>query len=212
MQYRHAIDNARLHIRSLWIVITLLSWIIAFAFYGWHHTPERLRVHIPPDLRSGTVQQVGEVPPANVYAFTHYIFQQINRWPNNGEQDYGKRIYSLAAYMTPRFQASLKADLDLRGRRGELAYRTRVVSELPGHGYEERRVDLLGNGVWVVWLDLQIRETVQGMEVKDTVIRYPLRVVRYEVDPESNPWGLALDGFAEEPHRMTEDELKEKRS
>ena len=194
------------------MIIVFLILIIAFAFYGWHKTPNQLRVYIPPDLRSGSVQQVGEIPPSNVYAFAHYIFQQINRWPENGEKDYGKRLFTHAGYLTPRFEAALKADLELRGKRGELAYRTRAVSELPGHGYEERRVDLKGNGVWVVWLDLQIQETVQGMDVKDTVIRYPLRVVRYGIDPESNPWGLALDGFAEEPRRLTDEELKEENS
>ena len=36
-----------------------------------------------------------------------------------------------------------------------------------------------------------------------TTIRYPLRVLRYAVDAEANPWGLALDGFAAEgPQRL----------
>jgi len=49
---------------------------------------------------------------------------------------------------------------------------------------------------------------VKGMTVKKTAIRYPLRVVSLSVDPESNPWGLALDGFAGKgPHRLSEEEL-----
>jgi len=48
------------------------------------------------------------------------------------------------------------------------------------------------------------------MTVKRTAIRYPLRVVSLAVDPEANPWGLALDGFASEgPRRLTELELGE---
>ena len=43
-------------------------------------------------------------------------------------------------------------------------------------------------GVWVVWLDLDLFESVKGMTVKRTAIRYPLRVVRYAVDAEANPW------------------------
>ena len=35
----------------------------------------------------------------------------------------------------------LVADLELKGRKGELAYRVRGVQEIPGHGFEERRVD-----------------------------------------------------------------------
>jgi hypothetical protein len=82
------------------------------------------------------------------------------------------------------------------------------MQEIAGHGYEERRVDVLKEGVWVVWLDLDLYESVKGMTVKQTAIRYPLRVVRYAVDLEANPWGLALDGFAAEgPRRLSETEL-----
>ncbi|MCR2307553.1 DUF2895 family protein, partial [Salmonella enterica] len=34
-----------------------------------------------------------------------------------------------------------------------------------------------------------------GSAVKDVFIRYPLRVVRFDVDRERNPWLLALDCF-----------------
>ena len=78
----------------------------------------------------------------------------------------------------------------MKGRQGELAYRVRGVQEIAGHGYEERRVDVLAPGVWVVWLDLNLVESVKGMTVKQTAIRYPLRVVSLAVDPEANPWGL----------------------
>ena len=60
----------------------------------------------------------------------------------------------------------------------------------------------------MVWLDLDLFESVKGMTVKKTAIRYPVRVVRHAVDLEANPWGLALDGFAGEgPQRLTADEL-----
>jgi hypothetical protein len=49
---------------------------------------------------------------------------------------------------------------------------------------------------------------VGGVAVKETTVRYPLRVVLYDVGPEANPWGLALDGYAAAgPRRLTEDEL-----
>jgi len=100
--------------------------------------------------------------------------------------------------------------LELKGRQGELAYRVRGVQEITGHGYEERRVDVLAPGVWVVWLDLNLVESVKGMTVKKTAIRYPLRVVSLAVDPEANPWGLALDGYATDgPRRLTEPERDE---
>ena len=209
-RYRYEIDNVRAHLRSLWVIIGVQIVFIMALWLGWSQAPERLIVHVPPDLRSGADLAVNEIPPANVYAFAFYIFQQLNRWPEDGSRDYGKAIFRISPYVTPRYRADLIADMEHKGKQGELAYRVRGVQEAPGHGYEERRVDLIAPGVWVVWLDLDLLESVQGMTVKKTTIRYPLRVVRFAVDPESNPWGLALDGFAEEgPRRLSESETKD---
>ena len=202
-RYRYEIDNVRAHLRSLWAVIALEALIIAALWFGWSQAPKQLTVHIPPDLRSGAVLKLDEVTPQNVYAFAFYIFQQLNRWPEDGTRDYGRAIFRVSAYPTPRYRADLTADLALKGRRGELAYRVRGVQPILGHGYEEARVDVLDANAWVVWLDLSLNESVKGMTVKQTAIRYPLRVVRHGVDFEANPWGLALDGFAGEgPRRL----------
>jgi integrating conjugative element protein (TIGR03746 family) len=209
-RYRYEIDNVRAHLRSLWTVIGVQVVVILALWIGWSHSARHLTVHIPPDLRSGATLAADEVPPANVYAFGFYIFQQLNRWPQDGAQDYGLAIFRVSPYLTPRYRADLIADMDLKGKQGELAYRVRGVQEVPGHGYEQRRVDVLAPGVWVVWLDLELLESVKGMTVKKTTIRYPLRVVRLAVDPETNPWGLALDGFAAEgPRRLSDAELAE---
>ncbi|MEQ8233115.1 MAG: TIGR03746 family integrating conjugative element protein [Gammaproteobacteria bacterium] len=207
-RYRYEIDNVRAHLRSLWAVIAIQVLVIAALWFGWSRAPERLTVHIPPDLRPGAVLAVDEISPPNVYAFAFYIFQQLNRWPEDGASDYGRAIFRVSPYLTPRYRADLIAELEQKGRQGELAYRVRGVQEIPGHGYEERRVDLLNEATWIVWLDLDLLESVKGMTVKRTAIRYPLRVVRYAVDLETNPWGLALDGFgAEGPRRLTDAEL-----
>lgn len=207
-RYRTEIDNVRAHLRSLWVIISLQFIVILALWFGWSQAPKQLTVHVPPDLRSGATLSVNEVPAANVYAFSFYIFQQLNRWPEDGAKDYGKAIFRISPYVTPRYQAELMADMELKGRQGELAYRVRGVHEIAGHGYEERRVDVLAPGVWVVWLDLDLVESVKGMTVKKTSIRYPLRVVSLTVDPEANPWGLALDGFASTgPRRLSMSEL-----
>jgi integrating conjugative element protein (TIGR03746 family) len=207
-RYRFAIDNATAHLRSLWLVIGLQMAVIAGLCYGWSRAPEHLTVHIPPDLRSGAVQHHTTIPAATVYAFAFYIFQQLNRWPEDGSRDYGQAIFRIAPYVTPRYRAELLANLEEKGRRGELAYRVRALQGIPGLGYAENRVDILNAQTWQVWLDLELLESVKGMTVKRTRIRYPLRVVRYAVDPETNPWGLALDGFgADGPRRLTEADL-----
>ena len=202
-RYRYEIDNVRSHLRSLWAVIGLQIVVILALWIGWMRMPSTITVHIPPDLRSGARLALQEVPPPNVYSFAFYIFQQLNRWPNNGAEDYGKAIFRIAPYLTDAYRNDLVQDMDTRGKRGELAHRTRSLEALPGVAYREDRVEVLGAGAWVVWLDLELKESVRGMTIKKTAIRYPLRVVRLAVDPETNPWGLALDGFAGDgPERL----------
>lgn len=209
-RYRLEIDNVRSHLRSLWAVIGLQGLIILALWVGWSQAPKQLRVYVPPDLRSGAVLAAEEVPAANVYAFAFYIFQQLNRWPENGATDYGSAIFRISPYLTPRYRNDLIEDMELKARRGELAYRVRGVHEVPGHGFEERRVDVLSSDAWIVWLDLDLMESVKGMTVKQTTIRYPVRVVRQAIDPETNPWGMALDGYGTEgPRRLTDAELAE---
>ena len=195
-RYRYQIDNLRSHLRSLWLVIGLLTLIIVGWWLAWMRLPSSLTVHIPPDLRSGAVLSLDEVPVANVYTFSFYILQQLNRWPNNGADDYGKTIYRLSAYLTPRFREALINDLQAKARAGELVNRTRSLQAIAGEGFRPDRVQLESADQWIVWLDLELVEHLKGMTVKRTRIRYPLRVVRFAVDAEANPWGRALDGYA----------------
>jgi integrating conjugative element protein (TIGR03746 family) len=195
-RYRYEIDNVRSHLRSLWILIVLLTLMLAGWWFAWMRLPSHLTVHIPPDLRSGAELSLDEVPPANVYTFAFYIMQQLNRWPVNGADEYGKAIFRVSAYLTPKFREQLIADLQAKARAGELARRTRSLQVIAGAGYTSDRVDIVTPDQWVIWLDLELVEHLQGMIVKRTRIRYPVRVVRYAVDAEANPWGLALDGYA----------------
>lgn len=207
-KYRHEIDNVRAHVRTLWMVIGIEVLTILILGFTLVKAQDDVVVHLPPDLRSGASLTPGQIHPANVYAFAFYIFQQLNRWPDDGSEDFGKAIYSLSAYLTPKYRAALQKELELKGRRGELIHRVRGMQERPGHTFDELRVQVLDSGTWVVWLDLELQESVKGMSIKRTFIRYPLRVVRYAVDPEKNPWQLALDGFAKEgPRRLEENEL-----
>ena len=208
-RYRQEIDNVRAHVRSLLWVIGLQALIMAGLWFGWSQAPRQITVHLPPDLRSGAVLAVDEVPAASVYAFAYYIFQQLNRWPEDGAQDCGRAIFRVSAYLTPKYRASLIADMAQKARQGELSYRVRGIQETPGHSYTDARVQILSRDTWLVWLDLDLFESVKGMTVKQTAIRYPLRIVRQAVDLEANPWGLALDGYGPTgPQRLSEADLK----
>lgn len=91
-RFRHALAERDNHILTLRAVIVLLCLCLAGVGYGWYSAPQKLTLWFPPDLRSGSTRPWWEVPPVSVYAFTFYIFQQLNRWPDNGEEDYSRNL------------------------------------------------------------------------------------------------------------------------
>ena len=181
------------HIRSLRIVIVCLALVIAGLWWRNGVLQETRRLYIPPDLTQGLVTHFDEVPAPLVYTFAYYIFQQLNRWPEDGEKDYPQQIYQLQGFLTPPCRTALQADMNEKQRLGELRQRVRTVQEILGQFYTRQRVMIESADVWRTWLDLNVAESIGGHPVKNVLLRYPIRVVRYDVDKEINPWGLALD-------------------
>jgi integrating conjugative element protein (TIGR03746 family) len=182
--------------RRLFLGLTIVS-VVAMALL-WAK-PKQIDLHINPDLRAGDQVTVSNgtapVPNPNVYSFAYYVWQQVNRWQTDGGADYGTQIYNFQSYLTPRCQAQLQGDMEARSRSGELRMRTRQITEIPGLGFQDNRVLSEGPAAWNVLLDMQVMETFRGQAVKDTFVRYPVRVVRFDVDRERNPFRLALDCF-----------------
>ncbi|MCL2891371.1 MULTISPECIES: PFL_4703 family integrating conjugative element protein [Pectobacteriaceae] len=201
-QFKHALAARDAHIITLRLALGLLLMIIVALWYGWQNAPRHLTIHNPPDLRAGSTRPWWEVPPGNVYAFAFYIFQQVNRWPTDGDQDYPRNLAALKAYLTPACQTQLALDYRLRRDAGELRDRVRGVYEIPGRGFHHKRVEVLDRDRWTVTLDLTVDEYYRAEPVKRALARYPLSVVRYDVDAEKNPWGLALDCFAKPPQKL----------
>ncbi len=196
--FTNSLANAQATIRrQSWIIAALLVLLLV-ALVSWRTTQTDLTAHIPPDLSRGAAIQLGraaEVPAPNVYAFGFYIWHQVNRWAKDGSKDYGAQIFALQNYLTPSCREQLLQDMRIKAGDAELIQRTRALMEIPGYGYAANRVSDHGNGGWTVLVDAQLVETSRGMPVKDTFIRYPLHVVRYDIDREKNPWGLALNCF-----------------
>ncbi len=143
---------------------------------GWWSAPRDLTIHVPPDLRSGSTRKWWEVPPESVYAFTFYVFQTLNRWPTNGEEDYARNLHTLSPYLTPSCQAFLRADYDYRRSTGELRQRVRGIYEIPGRGYGDdptARVRTVSDRDWVVTLDITADEYYGAEQVKRALVRYP---------------------------------------
>src|SRR3546814_670459 len=117
------VKTLRLGAGALFVVALLLG-------FGWWSAPKSLTIHVPPDLRSGSTRKWWDVPPESVYAFSFYIWQQVQRWPTNGEEDYPRNLRALSAYLTPSCRAFLQQDYEYRRASGELRRSEEHTSEL----------------------------------------------------------------------------------
>lgn len=134
-RFKNEVLHLQAHVRTLRMGAGALFLLAIGLGAGWWGAPRELTLHIPPDLRSGSTRKWWDVPPESVYAFSFYIFQQLNRWPTDGEQDYDRNLQALSAYLTPSCKAFLQQDYEYRRSTGELRERVRGVYEIPGRGY-----------------------------------------------------------------------------
>ncbi len=180
------------HIRTLKWVIAFLVVVVIGQWLRIGHLQEYRKIFIPPSLTQGFITSFDEVPQPVVYTFSLYILQQLNRWKEDGEQDYSDQIYRLQGFLTSGCMESLEGDMNNKRKLGELRSRERTLEELTGSTYEKWRVIVESNERWEVWLDVNVKETIAKHEVKNINLRYKIPVVRFDVDKEVNPWGLAL--------------------
>jgi integrating conjugative element protein (TIGR03746 family) len=204
-RFKNEVARLEDHVKTLRLGVAALLVVVLGTGVGWWSAPRNLTIHVPPDLRSGSVRKWWEVPPESVYAFAFYIFQQLNRWPTNGEDDYPRNIHALSAYLTPACQAYLQQDFAFRRDTGELRQRVRGIYEIPGRGYGDdptARVKVVSNRDWIVTLDISADEYYGSEQVKRALVRYPLKVAREDVNAEKNPFGLALDCYSSPPQHI----------
>jgi integrating conjugative element protein (TIGR03746 family) len=200
MSYINELANKERTIRVQWIMLAVMAALMAGAMLGWKFTEKNQTLHIPPDISAGASLKRNEISPAAIYAFTHYIWQQVNRWPTDGSKDYGQQIFKLAPYLTDSCKEQLTDDMNRKQNIGELDQRTRSLFEVAGSAYEDGRVEVVQrNRAWTVQMDSEITEQQRGTLIKSVPIRYTLRTVAFRGDLEKNPFGLALDCF--DPNR-----------
>ena len=95
-RFKNEITHLQAHIKTLRLGAGALVIVALVMGGGWWSAPRDLTIHVPPDLRSGSTRKWWEVPPESVYAFTFYVFQTLNRWPTNGEEDYARNLHTLS--------------------------------------------------------------------------------------------------------------------
>lgn len=196
-RYASIDDTRKVQLTFSYVMVGLLSLGCLGLGYGWYKSPENLKIDIPPNLRHGAIVKPGDYYAATVEAFATMIFRDVNRWYQNGYKDYGQNIFDNQAYLTPRYREWLLKDMEQKAKAGELKDRVRFMLETESSGNSELNVEGFDDGSWLVHLKLVVVERIAGTEVKRVGVHYPIRVVRLNISPKKNAWGLALDGYPE---------------
>ena len=189
------------HITTLRIACAVLVVLLMFAVVGWALSSRTHRLSLPPLLEYAPSLQTGEIQPWEVYNFAGYIWQFLNRCESNCETELPQRQIKMGSFITPQFASTL--DRSRAARASELRDRTRYILPLEG-GWSPTLATTMSKGRWRVTLDVLLVEKLRAVEVKRVPIRYSIVVEQRRIDPEYNPWGLYLAGFASPPSRITE--------
>ena len=206
-RFRNGLKQKDNHVVTLQLALIGSFIVIVYLMILYWSAKQDQLFRVPPDLRQGVVMRANDVPPPTIFSFSYYILQQLNHWPDSGEKNFGENIYYLQAFLTPGFRAELTEELDQKANAGELRRRVRKIQEIIGRGFTHERVLIESDDSWVVWIDVEITETVHGKPVKTVYVQYGLRIVRYDVDPEKNPWGLAIAEYVGNPKLLQESDI-----
>lgn len=204
---RSADQANRDHILSLRVFLGaslgVIIFLIALAFY----LARTLTINIPPDLRDGARLDIGTVPTVTVYEFAQVIWQKVHNWHSNGEEDFKANLAAFGNYLTPNCRSTLNVSFERALMKGEVQNRTREITPLPEYPFKQQYVQPQGAGVWNVDLHVNLKEIIRSTPIKDVDIKFPLRVVYYDIDPELNPWSLAIDCYYDSPQPLKDNLL-----
>jgi len=192
LNFKSDIENEKQKVRLLSRIVFLSFLVMIIQTISLAGIQKDFTIHIPPDLRSGITKNIKDIDEYNVYLFAQYLLQQLNNWETNGAVDFPNQVNKLSAFLTPSYQQTLKSHI-IENLNGELRNRVRLFKPISGSSFDENDVEVVGDS-WIIWLDVNIVETVHGLPVKTMMLRYPIKVVRYDTNREGNPWQLALDG------------------
>jgi len=202
MGAKNALVDKEKRIRDLRFFLVGMFFIVMWQAYSLTTAPDRITVHIPPDLERGAILNPGEVPKPNIYSFSLYVFQAINTWEEDGYVENPALLDVFRCYLTPEFNEYLTLIHTERSSRGETRNRKRSIREANQKGFDPSKVVPINESKWVVNLDMKVQETIDKTLIKDVSVRYPLIVIKDDSSPDCNPWGIKFAGYDSTPKRI----------
>lgn len=212
--FKQALANAKLTILLLMFINILLSGIALFAILGLNHVPSNMTFYVPPAIpENGIKLKSGEIPKATIYSFTYYVWQSLQTWLDNGENDYKNNLEKFSPYLTENFRNQLANEVTSLDSQGMLLHHEQTSFDATQDGFNPNNVTYLGHDTWLVHL---VMRTVNRISidkdggslssthiVRDATTSYVFKVIKTASVSSSNRWQLQLAGFAISPKTIT---------
>lgn len=205
--YHDEAQELRMFARYRDRIILGLFVSLALALWGWHNSRNEITVYYPPNITLSTIMKAGSIPEETVYSFVPLIMQQLFLWEKNGEEDYANNRIRWRAFLTERYQRAILDEINEGKHRGTLRGVTRRMQVLPSSIYNDDSVQIVGNS-WLVWLDVEVTDTVNSVPINTSIRRLGVRVIRFDVNREVNPWQLAIDSIEHDMPLLSEKDVR----
>lgn len=192
-------------IRYLWRISVGLVLALLLSMWGWKNSQQDITLYYPPNLNVSSALKIAQIPEETIYAFVPLILQQLYLWEESGDINYEENSYRLRQFLTTDFQRTIHNEAVQGKQKGTLRGVQRSLQVIPSSIYNESSVQPVGDH-WIVWIDVEIRDIVNRIEVYRGIHRMSVRVVRYDINREFNPWQIALDGIENDEPLIDEKE------
>lgn len=208
--FRHSLGNAKLAILSLLLSLVLsvlLNILLGFLLY---RVPTQMTVFVPPHISNqGWVGKANQINDQQVYQFAYSIWTALNSWSGNGQTAYVNNLKKNAPYLTTPFKNELKKEMASMQKQGFLYHHAQISYGVDGASFDPADVKYVGNGTWLVHLNIRTINYVMGEKendgfgaahvASDAETSFIFKVTKFPVIKNYNTSGLVLAGFAVSP-------------
>lgn len=182
-------------------VIGALTLVIAILIGGLILAFTVRKIWVAPDLSTGQMITTNSPYRAYPYTFAFRLISVLWNWSEDGAKEYPVLINSAGVYADDGLIREFRKELsELKGR-GVLNGRTRQVKEIIPPN-PSAMVKPLSANKFVVYVDLEIIDKLNGSVVSVRRERFSYSVSVTGESNDVNPYGLKITGYYQPPEKL----------
>ena len=192
------------------LFVILLGLVVAYLLF-----PRTITVHRIPDPGRLLQEKIGHIPNSTIHSFARLSLESLYYCEQDCAQNIPDNIEALRSYISQSCANEIKSTVERNpnlysGKSRKLQYinksdpslKTSYNADTPLGRPQQTVTVLEPNQKWHVDLEYGLAEAVLGYQTIDTVIRFPVRVIRSSLPKLVNEYQLTFDCYYEETQRM----------